>query len=298
MVGARIRPRSWWSLSWFDYVLYVLLAVVIVVTLYPLYYVAINSLSDSREVLRGTVTLFPRKLTIASYEVVLSDPHVLRSFLNTVLYTSVGTVINIVLTAMCAYPLSITTFVGRKQFSMLIVFTLLFNGGIIPRYIVVESLGMLDTMWAVILPAAVVTWYMFIMRTYFRGIPDSLRESAYIDGANDIQVLFRIVIPLSAPVIGALTVFYSVMHWNGFFNALIYLYSKSKYPLQIVLRNVTIEDNMAGMVDQFMDENEFTVAEQTIKYAVIMVSTIPILLIYPFMQKHFAKGVTIGAVKE
>ena len=284
-------------LSLFDLVLYGLMCMLIVITLYPLYYVTINSLSDSRHVLSQSVNLYPKGFTLASYKVVLADPAMLRAYANTVLYTLVGTVLNIVLTAMCAYPLSIPGFFGRKLFTMLIVFTMLFNGGIIPRYLVVRALGMIDTLWAVVLPVAILTWYMFIMRTYFRGIPDALRESAFIDGANDVQILFRMILPLSAPVIGALTVFYTVFHWNSFFNALIYLNSAERYPLQILLRNVTIEDQMSGYVADFFDESDFAVAEQTIKYTVIMVSTLPILTIYPFMQKHFTKGVTIGAVK-
>ena len=284
-------------LSLFDLVLYGLMCMLIVITLYPLYYVTINSLSDSRHVLSQSVNLYPKGFTLASYKVVLVDPAMLRAYANTVLYTLVGTVLNIVLTAMCAYPLSIPGFFGRKLFTMLIVFTMLFNGGIIPRYLVVRALGMIDTLWAVVLPVAILTWYMFIMRTYFRGIPDALRESAFIDGANDVQILFRVILPLSAPVIGALTVFYTVFHWNSFFNALIYLNSAERYPLQILLRNVTIEDQMSGYVADFFDESDFAVAEQTIKYTVIMVSTLPILTIYPFMQKHFTKGVTIGAVK-
>ena len=284
-------------LSLFDLVLYGLMCMLIVITLYPLYYVTINSLSDSRHVLSQSVNLYPKGFTLASYKVVLADPAMLRAYANTVLYTLVGTVLNIVLTAMCAYPLSIPGFFGRKLFTMLIVFTMLFNGGIIPRYLVVRALGMIDTLWAVVLPVAILTWYMFIMRTYFRGIPDALRESAFIDGANDVQILFRVILPLSAPVIGALTVFYTVFHWNSFFNALIYLNSAERYPLQILLRNVTIEDQMSGYVADFFDESDFAVAEQTIKYTVIMVSTLPILTIYPFMQKHFTKGVTIGAVK-
>ena len=284
-------------LSLFDLVLYSVMCMLIVITLYPLYYVTINSLSDSRHVLSQSVNLYPKGFTLASYKVVLVDPAMLRAYANTILYTSVGTVLNIVLTAMCAYPLSIPGFFGRKQFTMLIVFTMLFNGGIIPRYLVVRALGMIDTFWAIVLPVAILTWYMFIMRTYFRGIPDALRESAFIDGANDVQILFRVILPLSAPVIGALTVFYTVFHWNSFFNALIYLNSAERYPLQILLRNVTIEDQMSGYVADFFDESDFAVAEQTIKYTVIMVSTLPILTIYPFMQKHFTKGVTIGAVK-
>ena len=284
-------------LSLFDLVLYSVMCMLIVITLYPLYYVTINSLSDSRHVLSQSVNLYPKGFTLASYKVVLVDPAMLRAYANTILYTSVGTVLNIVLTAMCAYPLSIPGFFGRKQFTMLIVFTMLFNGGIIPRYLVVRALGMIDTFWAIVLPVAILTWYMFIMRTYFRGIPDALRESAFIDGANDVQILFRVILPLSAPVIGALTVFYTVFHWNSFFNALIYLNSAERYPLQILLRNVTIEDQMSGYVADFFDESDFAVAEQTIKYTVIMVSTLPILTIYPFMQRHFTKGVTIGAVK-
>ncbi len=291
--GLHVRRR----LSLFDLTLYGVMFLLIVITLYPLYYVTINSLSDSRHVLSQSVNLYPRGFTLASYRVVLADPAMLRAYANTILYTLVGTLLNIVLTAMCAYPLSIPGFFGRKQFTMLIVFTMLFNGGIIPRYLVVRALGMIDTLWAIVLPVAILTWYMFIMRTYFRGIPDALRESAFIDGANDVHILFRVILPLSAPVIGALTVFYTVFHWNSFFNALIYLNSAERYPLQILLRNVTIEDQMSGYVADFFDESDFAVAEQTVKYTVIMVSTLPILTIYPFMQKHFAKGVTIGAVK-
>jgi putative aldouronate transport system permease protein len=281
----------------FDVLLSAALALAILATLYPLWYIAVNSLSGSSFVIAGSVYLLPRGLNVESYRAVLRNSAVLRSCVNTLLYTAVGTVLNLVLTAMCAYPLSIHGFLGRRPFTLLIVFTMLFSGGLIPRYLVVQSLGLIDTLWAVVLPTAVSTWYMFIMRTYFTTIPQSLRESAFIDGASDVRVMLSLVLPLSTPVIAALTVFYSVGHWNSFFPALIYLNSKQKYPLQLILRNYTIGGELQQFNSSIGDGSDFVVGEQTIKYAVIMVSTLPIILVYPFMQRHFVKGITIGAVK-
>jgi putative aldouronate transport system permease protein len=281
----------------FDIMLLGLVAFLIFITLYPLYYVAINSISNSLMVNRREVNFIPKGVNLESYRIVLSDPMILRAYANTILYTSVGTTINLILTAMCAYPLSIRGFFGRKQFTFYVVFTMLFSGGLIPRYLVVRSLGMLDTIWSLVLPTAVSAWYMFIMRTYFAGIPDSLRESAFMDGANDIVVMVKIIIPLSMPVLAALTIFYSVGHWNSFFASLIYINSSKKYPLQIILRNIVISHQLSAFDSDIGEGSDFLVGEQTIKYAVIMVSTLPILFVYPFMQRHFAKGIQIGAVK-
>lgn len=281
----------------FDFALSLVLVLAIAATLYPLYYIAVNSLSNSNYVIAGSVYLLPKGLNLESYRAVLSDTHVLRACANTLLYTSVGTAFNLVLTAMCAYPLSIPGFFGRRLFTLMIVFTMLFSGGLIPRYLVVQALGMIDTLWAVIFPMVISTWYMFIMRTYFATIPQSLRESAFIDGANDVRVMVSVALPLSTPVIAALAVFYSVGHWNSFFAALIYFNSKSRYPLQLILRNMTIAGDLQRFADTIGDASDFVVGEQTLKYAAIMVSTLPIIMVYPLMQRHFVRGITIGAVK-
>ncbi len=281
----------------FDAALGVAMLLAIAATLYPLYYIAVNSVSDSSHVIAGSVYLLPKGLNVESYRAVLADPDVLRAYANTLLYTSVGTAFNLALTVLCAYPLSIPGFFGRRAFTLMIVFTMLFSGGLIPRYLVVQALGMIDTIWAVVLPMVISTWYMFIMRTYFATIPQSLRESAFIDGANDVRVMVSVVLPLSTPVIAALTVFYAVGHWNSFFAALIYFNSKSRYPLQLILRNMTIAGELQHFADTIGDASDYVVGEQTIKYAVIMVSTLPIITVYPFVQRHFVKGITIGAVK-
>jgi len=280
----------------FDALNIIFMIFVVIVTLYPLYHIGIVSLSDGNAVLRGDVRFFPVGFTLDSYKLVLQDPAILQSLLNSVIYTTVGTFINLSFTALCAYPLSRASFSGRKFFTWMVTATMFFSGGLIPLYLLVLRLGLMNTMWALVLPGAISPWYMFIMRTYFQGIPEAIIESAIIDGANELQILLKIVLPLSKPILATLLLFYAVGHWNSFFDALIFLDEKRKYPLQLIMRSVVIlgRFEQTGEIDAATD---FMVIEQTLKYATIMVSTLPILLVYPFVQQYFVKGVTVGAIK-
>ena len=280
----------------FDVINIALLLGVIFVTLYPMYYIAIVSISDGKEVLLQRVRYYPRGLTLQSYQIVLREPTIIRSLFNSILYTSTGTLINLVLSTLCAYPLSRPDFSGRKLLTLYVAFTMLFSGGLIPLYLVVLQLGLLDTMWAIVLVPAINAFYMFIMRTYFQGQPAALHEAAIIDGANDVQILARIVVPLAKPIMATMLLFYAVQHWNSFFHALIFLTEKPRYPLQLILRSVVVESTFEQM-NEIGPATDFMVVEKTIRFAVIMVSTLPILLVYPFLQKYFVKGVMIGALK-
>mgnify|MGYP001008434396 CR=1 FL=1 len=281
-----------------DIIIVSLLLLVLVITLYPLYYVAIISISDGLAVMRGEVTLWPKGLTLDSYRVITQNKDLFRSFRNTVVYTVLGTGINLIMSCFCAYPLSRKSFSGRKFFTKMIVITMFVSGGMIPGYLLVSSLGLLDTMWSVLLPVAINTYNMIVIRTSFQSLPESLIESAKIDGANDFYILGKIVMPLSKAVLATMVLFYSVSHWNNYFSPMIYLNTKSKYPLQIILRNLVVsgmfseESSMMGSVSQFR------VTEMTIRYAVIIFATLPILCVYPFVQKYFVKGVMIGSLKE
>lgn len=273
----------------------VVLLVAAFITLYPMYYILITSISSGKAIASGTVTFFPREFNLEAYKMVFKNQDIWRSYLNTILYTGVGTLINIVFTAMCAFPLSRKNFYGRKFFTFIITLTMFISGGMIPLYLVVNQLGLIDTMWAIVLPPAISTYNMIIMRTFFTGIPDSLQESAYLDGANDIQILAKIILPLSKPIMATMTLFYGVQHWNSFFSAILYLNTKEKYPVQVILRDIVIAGEFSeqgGDVSQNLN-----IISTNYKYAVIIISVLPILCIYPLLQKHFAKGVMIGAVK-
>jgi putative aldouronate transport system permease protein len=279
----------------FDGLNYFFMLVLAFITLYPFYYVAISSISAGTAVARAAVSVIPIKPTLASYKMMLQDSYFLSSMFNTVKYTIIGTFINLLMSVLCAYPLSISTFSGRKFFTAIIVFTMFFSGGLIPTYLVVKSLGLIDTIWAVVIPGAISTVNMIIIRTFFQGIPSSLKESAYIDGANDIYILIIIILPLSKPVLATMTLFYATGHWNNFFTALLYITDKAKYPLQLFLRNMLISDQMS---EQYADiSRELDVVPTTLKYAAIMISSLPIVMVYPFVQRYFVKGVMIGSLK-
>jgi putative aldouronate transport system permease protein len=281
----------------FDGVNVLLLAALGFATLYPFYYVAIVSISGGQYVIQGAVRWVPLGINFKSYEILMDYPALWQSYANTLLYVSVGTAVNLLMTGLCAFPLSKKRFFGRGLFTFIIVFTMFFNGGLIPRFIVVRNLGMLNTMWAIVLPTAIHTFYMIIMRTFFQSIPESLSESAYMDGANDIVILLRIVIPISVPIIATLTLFYAVARWNSFLPALIYLRSASKYPLQVFLRNMVVQGSMGDVSNDLGAATDFLAIDTTVKYSAIMYSTLPILLLYPFLQKYFVKGLMIGSLK-
>ena len=291
------RIRRTFGSRAFDVFNVIFMLLFLLVTLYPFWYVVIVSLSDGKAVLSGQVSLWPVNITLDTYRVVLRDSSIITGFKNTVIYTSLGTFINLVCTSLCAYPLSRPDLLGKKQVMGMIVFTMFFSGGMIPAYLVMNQMRLIDTIWAMVLPGAISTYNMIVMRTFFMGIPESLHESACLDGANDWQVLVRIVLPLSMPIMATMLLFYAVGHWNSYMNALLYLNSKSLFPLQSILRNMVVDGQLSEAQTQVGGGSSFTVIETTMKYATIVVSTLPILLIYPFVQKYFVKGVMIGSIK-
>jgi putative aldouronate transport system permease protein len=283
----------------FDFLNYALLLLLCISILYPLYYMLIVSISDGNAVTRGDVSLFPISPSLQTYKVILSDPQILTAYKNTLLYTITGTIICVSMTALCAYPLSRSKFYGRKVFTALVLFTMFFEGGIIPNFLIVNSLGMINTIWAIILPPAISVWYMIIMRTFFQQIPNELHESGYMDGANDLQIFVRIILPLSVPLLATMILFYSVWHWNSFFPSLLYLNEKIKYPVQIIMRNMVIQGSLMDTQSAASAANldGANITGQNIKYAVIFITILPILVVYPFIQKYFVKGMMVGSLK-
>ena len=283
----------------FDIVNVLLLGIVMVIVLYPLYFVVIASISNPLEVNAGRVLLFPRDITFKGYQMIFRDQDIMIGYRNTFFYTFLGTFINIILTTFAAYPLSRKDWVGRNLFMTMLMITMFFGGGLIPTYLVMNSLGMVNTIWAMIIPGAVSVYNVIVMRTFLvNSIPYELQEAATVDGASNFGLLFRIIIPLSKPILAVLVLFYGVAHWNAFFNALIYLSNKKLYPLQLVLRSILIQNQVAQ--DMFGDAdslNDRTILAELIMYGLIIVSTLPVLILYPFMQRYFVKGVMIGAVK-
>ncbi|GIP37031.1 sugar ABC transporter permease [Paenibacillus sp. J31TS4] len=280
-------------------VIYVLLSLILIIVLYPLLFVLSASVSNPEALLRGEVWLLPNGFTLDGYVKVFQDKSILNGFKNTILYTVVGTAVNLVLSIMIAYPLSRRDFYGRNVISALLVFTMFFSGGMIPMYLLMKDLHLLNSMWAMILPGAVSVWNVVIIRTFFQtSIPNEIQEAASIDGCSNLQTLVRIVLPLSAPIIAVMVLFYAVSHWNAFFNALIYLTDSSKYPLQIVLRKLLIQENMDELVSS-IDEDKIKRMMQVegLKYAVVVVANLPVLILYPMLQKYFVKGVMVGALK-
>ena len=242
--------------------------------------------------------LRPLGLNLKAYKLVLDNPMIAIGYRNTLFYVTVGTALNILMTSLAAYGLSRKNVFWRNPILFLIIFTMFFSGGLIPTYLWVgNNLGMLDKPWALIIPPAINTWNLLIMKTAFESVPVALEESARLDGANDFHILFRIIIPLSLPVMAVMVLFYAVYHWNAYFNALVYIRTRDLYPLQMILRDILISNNVASMTTGVSGGDVEPIGE-TIKYATIVIATIPILLIYPFLQKYFVKGAMIGAIKE
>ena len=285
----------------FDTINTLLLVLVMLVVLYPLYFIVIASFSDPLEVLSGHVVFFPKKVSLEAYKMVFRDAQILTGYRNTIFYTLLGTAVNIVLTVLAAYPLSRRDLAGRKFFTVMLAVTMFFSGGLIPTYLMVSNtLHLLDTIWAMILPGAISVWNVIIVRTYFQtSIPPELSEAAMVDGCSDFMLLAKVILPLSMPVLAVMVLFYGVAHWNSFFNALIYLNDKALYPLQLILRSIlvqnTMSEDMLAEVDSLANRQ---VMAETIKYALIVVASAPIIAVYPFLQKYFVNGVMIGAIKE
>jgi len=283
----------------FNAVNVVLMTGLIIVTLYPLLHVAFASISDPTALMRSRGLLVgPVGFTLDAYARVFDNPMILTGYRNTLFYVFGGTALNLLMTMLAAYALSRRNVMFRRPLTLLIVFTMFFSGGLIPTFLLVgRTLNLMDTPWALILPGAIHTFNMIIMRTAFEGIPYELEEAARIDGANDFTILFRIVLPLSMPVVAVMILFYAVGHWNAFFSAMVYLRTRDLYPLQLILREILISNSTEMMTAGVASGDVMPIGE-TIKYATIIVATVPILFVYPFLQRYFVKGVMIGAVKE
>lgn len=268
-----------------------------VIMLYPLWYVAMASLSNSAHLMSHEgLLLLPLDFNIESYRMVAKNPNIITGYANTLLITGAGTIFNVLFTAMGAYVMSRKPFPFKKFFMIMMVITMYISGGMIPSYILNNNwLHLGDNRLVLILPGLVTTYNLVIMRSGLEAVPDSLEESAKIDGASEFQVLFRIMLPVALPALAVITLYYAVSHWNSWFAASIYLRDSSKYPLQLILRSILI-NNSTGSMTEGVEGDQMAIAE-SIKYATIMVATIPILLVYPFVQKYFVKGAMIGAVK-
>ena len=268
------------------------------IVLVPLIFVVSASFSDPELVLRGKVLLIPKGVTLKAYTMVFENAEIWQGYRNTLLYTGLGTLINIILTIMAAYPLSRREMAGRRFFTLVVLFTMYFNGGMIPTFLLVRNMGMYDTIWAVLIPNAISTYNLIVAKSFFeQSIPQELYESAKLDGCTSLRTLFSIVLPLSKAILAVLVLYYGVAHWNAYFNALIYLRDASKHPLQVVLRNILLLGQTEQMGSNDVGMGEKIKMVEAIKYSVIVVSSVPILLLYPLAQRYFISGVMIGAVK-
>lgn len=275
---------------------YATVAVLTLIVLYPIIYILSASVSNSNMVVQGKVWLFPVKFTMQAYEIVFSKSEIWIGYKNTIVYTFLGTMINLAMTLMCAYPLARKNLRGRGIIMFICSFTMMFSGGMIPNYILVKNLGIMNSTWAMVLPGAMSVYNMIVCRTFIESnIPGEMLEAAQIDGCSDTQFFFRMVLPLSKSIIAVLALWYGVAHWNSYMNAFLYLRESARYPLQIFLKEILIQSQHLGSEDIDVD-NLNTIAE-TIKYAVIVVSSVPLFCMYPFVQKHFQKGVMVGSVK-
>ena len=285
----------------FDIVNIIIMLALLVIFLWPLWFVVIASFSNPNEVWNGNVILLPKGFTLSAYEAVSQYQMIWTGYKNTIIYTVVGTFINLVMTICAAYPLSRKDFVPRNFLMFIFMLTMYFSGGLIPTYLVVSKMHLLNTPWAMMIPGAVSIYNVIITRTYFvNSIPSSLQEAAELDGANTFQFLMKIVLPLSKPIIAVIALYYAVGHWNDFFTALIYLNDKELMPLQSFLRDLLMSNKMSLNNMQGLDAAQAEAKmqlSQTLKYSAIIVSTVPVLCIYPFIQKYFVKGVMIGSVK-
>ncbi|ETT62565.1 binding-protein-dependent transport systems inner membrane component [Paenibacillus sp. FSL R7-277] len=284
---------------------YIYLCLALVVVLYPLIYILSASISSPQDVNSGAMWLFPKNVTLDGYKLVFENPKIWNGYLNTVIYTAVGTLLNLAVTLPAAYALSRSDFVGRQLFMGLILFTMFFSGGLVPTYLLVKNLGLINSMGALILPVAASVWNIVVARTFFQStIPKELQEAAHIDGCTNLKLFIRIILPLSAPIVAVMALFYGVGHWNSYFPSLIYLNDEAKYPLQMVLRQILVLQEMSAETTGAAINGEVAMAMNNkaetaslVKYGVIVVSTLPIVAVYPFLQRYFVQGVMIGSVK-
>jgi putative aldouronate transport system permease protein len=283
----------------FNTVSYVILSLVLCVMLFPIINIVARSFSSTEANIKGIVWLWPVEFSLRGYQKVFENPQVWSGYLNSIIITIVGTSINLALTLTAAYALSRKDFFGRNVVMSLFVFTLLFNGGLIPTYLLVRNLGMLNSRWALVLPNAVVVYNVIVTRTFFQTtIPDELLEASHLDGCSDFRFFRSVVLPLSGPIIAVIALWYAVGHWNSYFQALIYIRNERLFPLQIILRNILLE-NRVDNFDELAPEEwaERIGLAMLLKYSLIIIASVPVLMLYPFIQKYFVKGVMIGSLK-
>ncbi|NRF91665.1 carbohydrate ABC transporter permease [Paenibacillus frigoriresistens] len=277
--------------------IYVILSLLLVVVLYPLIYIFSSSFSSPSAVTSGRVWLWPVDFSLKGYATLVENPKIVTGYANSLFYTAAGTIISVALTIMIAYPLSRKTLFGRNMLMMLITFTLLFSGGLIPTYLVVKQMGLIDTRWALLIPNAIWVWQVIIARTFFQySIPDELIDSSEIDGCSDLRFMWSVVVPLSKPIIAVLFLMYAVGQWNSYFDALIYLKTANLFPLQLILRSIIILNNSSNATDALKQVERQQLAE-LLKYSLIVVAMLPVLIIYPFVQRYFVQGMLVGSVK-
>jgi putative aldouronate transport system permease protein len=286
-----------WGSRFFDTINSVILIIFALFAIVPFLFVLSGSLTASEELMLRGIVLFPTKFSLDGYRYIFSTNTILWSLGVTVFITVAGTLINLLFTTLTAYPLARNEFMGRGPIMLLVLFTMLFSGGMIPTFLVVKSFGLLNSYWSLLIPGAISAFNLIILRNFFQQLPDGLEEAAKIDGCNDLQILVRIVLPLSLPAMATFALFYSVGHWNTFFSAILYINDSTKWPIQVWLRQIVIL-SQGGIGDSHEMGSDYVAPPgEVIKMAVIVVSTVPILLVYPFLQKHFAKGVLLGSVK-
>lgn len=273
---------------------YTLLTLFALATVIPFVYIIVGSLTPADELTKQGFTLIPTRITFDAYSYLLASEAVIRGLGASLYITVVGTFINISFTVLMAYALARKELKGRQPVLLMVIFSMLFSGGMIPTFLIVKSLGLLDSYWSLMLPGAINAFNLIVMKSFFQQLPEGLEESAKIDGCNDLGILFRIVIPLSMPAILTFVMFYAVTHWNSYFTAILYINDTEKWPLQVLVRQLIIL-SQGGLGESGQDS--FNIPAQTVNMAMIVLSTLPILLVYPFVQKHFTKGVMIGSVK-
>lgn len=286
------------KLSIFDGVNVLFLLGLCLLVIIPFWYMLAVSLSPVSESVGGRFYLFPKEFTLEAYRYLFSTNQFVNSLGNSIYLTALGTVVNLIVSITLAYAISRKTLPGRKIMLLLMLFTMVFSGGMIPKYLLVKSLGLLDSYWALILPAATNAFTILVMKTFFQSLPESLDEAARIDGAGEMRILWSVVIPLSMPIIATFSLFFMVSYWNDFFSAIIYLSNPEKWPIQVLLRQMVVVGNSNFANEANLDFELASQVGDNVKMAAIIVAMIPIVLVYPFLQKHFAKGAMLGSIKE
>lgn len=279
-----------------DTVIYTIMIALVIVTLYPMWYVVVASFSNSIDIARDPgIMLWPKEFVLGAYQMVFENPLLMGAFKNSLFVLGVSLPINIVMTLLCGYFMASTGMMWKKPIVLMFMFTMFFNGGLIPNFLNIKDLGLYNSLWALILPSALSVYNAIICKTAIEGLPASVIESAYIDGANDLHIIFKIVMPLIKPTLAVLTLYYGVGHWNSWFNASVYLKDTELLPIQNIIRSILLANDQTLQATGTADS--FNTYAETIKYAAIVITTVPVLCIYPFLQKYFTKGVMIGAVK-